>query len=162
MSGSAVVTRVVDVPAGAVWNVLSDGWLYATWVVGASRIRDVDRNWPRQGSRIHHSVGVWPAVIDDSTSVLSAVPERELMLRARAWPVGEATVRINLDPQDQGRTAISMAEDVVAGPGRIVPQAVRQLLITPRNREALLRLSLLAEGRAAELPASPPRRREAG
>ncbi|WP_324188972.1 SRPBCC family protein [Nocardia farcinica] len=37
--------------------VLSDGWLYAGWVVGASHIRDVDPDWPGVGSRIHHSVG---------------------------------------------------------------------------------------------------------
>lgn len=111
-----MVTRVVDAPATAIWSVLSDGWLYATWVVGASRIRDVDASWPQKGSRIHHSVGVWPAVIDDSTGVLSVIPERELVLRARAWPAGEAMVRINPDPQDRRRTAISMAEDVVAGP----------------------------------------------
>jgi uncharacterized protein YndB with AHSA1/START domain len=154
--------RVVDVPAAAVWNVLSDGWLYANWVVGASRIREVDHGWPQPGSRIHHSVGVWPAVINDTTSVLSVITERELVLRARAWPAGEAMVRINLDPQDRGRTAISMAEDVVGGPGRVVPQPVRQLLIVPRNRETLLRLSLLAEGRAIELPMPADRGRELG
>lgn len=159
MNESAVITRVVDVPAEAVWDVLSDGWLYATWVVGASRIRDVDQEWPATESRIHHSVGMWPALIDDSTSVLSSVPDRELVLRARAWPAGEAIVRISLESPDPGRTAISIAEDVVGGPARVVPQPVRQLLIGPRNRETLLRLSLLAEGRAAELPASVYRRR---
>lgn len=134
------------------WNVLSDGWMYATWVVGASRIRDVDADWPQAGSRIHHSVGVWPAVLDDSTSVLSVIPGRELVLRARAWPAGAATVRINLDPQARGRTVISMVEDVVAGPARIVPQPARQLLVAPRNRETLLRLALLAKGRAVQVP----------
>ena len=39
--GRAVVSRQVDAPARAVWDVLSDGWLYASWVVGASRVRDV-------------------------------------------------------------------------------------------------------------------------
>jgi hypothetical protein len=145
-----VVKRVVDVPAASIWAVLADGGLYANWVVGASRIRDVDPDWPRAGARIHHSVGVWPALLDDSTSVLSVVAERELVLRARAWPAGEAMVRINLDPQGDGRTAVSMTEDAVAGPGRVVPQPARQALIVPRNREALLRLSLLAAGRAVE------------
>ena len=36
------VTRTVDAPAEAVWAVLADGWLYASWVVGASRVREVD------------------------------------------------------------------------------------------------------------------------
>ena len=31
------VSRSVAAPAEAVWAVLSDGWQYATWVVGASR-----------------------------------------------------------------------------------------------------------------------------
>ena len=34
--------RSVDAPAEAVWDVLADGWQYATWVVGASRVRAVD------------------------------------------------------------------------------------------------------------------------
>lgn len=160
MSGSAIVQRVVDVPAGAVWDVLADGWLYANWVVGASRIRNVTPDWPQAGSRIHHSVGAWPALIDDSTSVLSMASGRELVLQARAWPAGEAVVRINLEPQGDGQTVISMAEDVVGGPGRIVPQPVRQLLIVPRNREALTRLSLLAAGRVGESPGALRRGRE--
>lgn len=145
-----MVQRIVDVPASAVWAVLADGWSYATWVVGASRIRDVDPGWPQVGARIHHSVGLWPAVIDDNTSVLSSTTERELVLQARAWPAGAAMVRITLDPQDDGRTVISMVEDVVGGPGRALPQPARQVLIVPRNREALLRLSLLAAGRFDE------------
>lgn len=156
----AEVTRVADAPPAAVWAVLADGWLYANWVVGASRIRDVESEWPAPGARIHHSVGVWPALIDDTTSVLAAVPQRELVLRARAWPAGEATVQIHLAPQDGDRTRIRIVEDAVRGPGRIIPHPVRQALIVPRNREALLRLSLLAEGRADELPAPAPHRLE--
>ena len=41
--GVVTVTREVDAPAQAVWDVLADGWFYATWVVGASRVRGVDR-----------------------------------------------------------------------------------------------------------------------
>ena len=54
-----------------VWSVLADGWSYAMWVVGASRIRAVDTNWPAPGSRIHHSVGVWPVVLSDHTESVS-------------------------------------------------------------------------------------------
>jgi len=35
--GRARVTREVAAPASVVWATLSDGWLYASWVVGASR-----------------------------------------------------------------------------------------------------------------------------
>ncbi len=40
--GRAAVHRDVAAPAAAVWGVLADGWLYANWVVGASRVRSVD------------------------------------------------------------------------------------------------------------------------
>ena len=39
------VSRSVAAPAEAVWAVLADGWQYATWVVGASRVRAVDAGW---------------------------------------------------------------------------------------------------------------------
>ena len=55
-----VVEREIAASADDVWAVLEDGWLYPTWVVGASRMRDVDDNWPEVGSRLHHSVGNWP------------------------------------------------------------------------------------------------------
>lgn len=41
-----------------------------------------------------------------------------------------------------------MTEHVSSGPARIVPRVVQNLLITPRNNEALGRLSDLATGRA--------------
>lgn len=146
------LTRIADAPPAAVWAVLADGWLYSGWVVGASRIREVEANWPEPGASIHHSVGAWPALIDDCTSVLAAVSERELVLQARAWPAGEAVVRVELEPQADGRTMITMTEDATGGPGRIVPHPVRQALIRFRNREALLRLCLLAQGRGHRTP----------
>jgi uncharacterized protein YndB with AHSA1/START domain len=82
--------RIVKAPPTAVWEVLADGWLYPLWVVGASRIRDVDVSWPEQGSQIAHSVGAWPMLIDDTTEVTECRPGQLLALRARAWPAGEA------------------------------------------------------------------------
>ena len=145
--GKPVVSRTIAAPADVVWSVLADGWLYVTWVVGASRIRDVEREWPAEGSHIHHSVGVWPLLIDDSTEVLRSVPERELVLKARGWPVGEAHIAITLTPERAEHTTVSIAEDATAGPGRAIPVPVRQLAIGPRNVETLRRLALIAEGR---------------
>jgi hypothetical protein len=148
--GNAAVTRVVNAPADVVWSVLSDGWLYATWVVGASRIREVDPGWPGVGKCVHHSFGIWPLVIDDTSEVLVSVPERELKLRARGWPAGEAEVHLTLTPDRAEHTTVSIVEDAVAGPGTLIPRAVRQLAIAPRNVEALRRLALIAEGRYRE------------
>ncbi len=145
-------TRVVEASAEQVWAVLADGWLYATWVVGASRIRMVDAHWPAAGSKIHHSVGLWPALIDDHTEVSTARPGQELVLKARAWPVGEARVRVTIDGLDEHRCRVSMIEDATAGPGRLIPRPLRQLAILPRNKESLLRLALLAERRSPSSP----------
>lgn len=139
-------SRTITTTPDEVWKVLADGWLYPLWVVGASRIREVDDTWPAQGSRIHHSVGLWPALIDDNTEVTHAVPGSELRLRARGWPVGEADVRIRLSPSGPA-TEVSIDEDVVAGPGRLVPPPLRGLTLRWRNVETLRRLAYLAERR---------------
>ncbi len=146
-AGKTRVTYRAKAPATAVWAVLSDGWLYANWVVGASRIRDVDPAWPAAGSRIHHSVGVWPALVDDETVVTESVPERRLVLQAKGWPLGEARVFVQIDRASDDTCDVSIVEDVVKGPGRFVPKVIRQPLIAVRNREALRRLALIAQGR---------------
>jgi uncharacterized protein YndB with AHSA1/START domain len=149
-SANAVVSRSVNAPPDAVWAVLADGWLYANWVVGASRIRDVEPEWPAAGSRIHHSVGLWPLLLDDHTKVLESVVNKEILLVARAWPAGEAQVHIQLTPERADHTSVSITEDATAGPGKLIPRAARQLVIVPRNKETLQRLALLAEGRYRE------------
>jgi hypothetical protein len=148
--GVVSVTRRVDAPGDAVWEVLADGWAYATWVVGASRVRDVDHSWPAEGARIHHSFGLWPAVISDTTHVERSVPGTELALTARGWPAGEATVVLTITPRDSRSCTVTIEEDAVRGPGTLVPRPLRQLLIGPRNVEALRRLAYLAEGRHRE------------
>ena len=141
------VSRSVAAPADAVWAVLADGWQYATWVVGASRVRAVDDGWPDTGTRLHHSVGLWPALISDSTVSEECEAPRHLVLTARGWPAGEARVEIEVVPDGPGTCTVSIAEDASSGPGRLVPAPVRQAMILPRNREALKRLALIAEGR---------------
>jgi hypothetical protein len=142
--------RVVDATPDAVWAVLSDGWLYPMWVVGATRMRDVDDTWPSPGSRLHHSAGVWPLVIDDTTESLAVDPGRRLELRARGWPLGEAQVVIELSPVDGGgRCEVVLEETAVSGPGTLVPAPAEALLLGWRNTESLRRLAFIAEGRHA-------------
>ena len=141
------VERLVKTTPQRVWDVLADGWLYPLWVVGATRMRDVDEDWPALGSRIHHSVGVWPAVLDDDTEITHSEPLRQLGLRAKAWPfLGEAEVQIELSEQGAG-TRVVMAEDAVTPPGTLVPKLVRAPGIQWRNTESLRRLAFLAERR---------------
>ena len=143
-------SRQVAAPAEAVWAVLADGWQYATWVVGASRVRAVDGGWPAAGTKLDHSFGPWPAVISDSTVCEESEEPRHLVLRAKGWPMGEARVDIEIVPDGPGSCTVSIAEDAIAGPGTIVPVPLRQVMILPRNREALRRLAFIAEGRHRE------------
>ena len=149
-TGVVTVTREFDAPAQAVWDVLADGWFYATWVVGASRVRGVDEGWPAEGTRIHHSFGVWPAVISDTTHVVRSVAPTELTLKAKGWPAGEAEVVLTITPRGADSCTVAMAEDAVTGPGTLLPRPLRQLAIGPRNVEALRRLAYLVEGRHRE------------
>ena len=97
-----------------VFEVLENGWLYPAWVVGASRMRDVDEGWPAVGTRLHHSVGSWPLLIDDTTEVLEADPPSRLLLLARGWPAGEAHVEFVLE-QTGSETLVTIHEDAPPG-----------------------------------------------
>lgn len=146
------VTRRMRCPGDAVLAVLADGWSYATWVVGTSRIRGVDPDWPRPGSRIAHSAGIWPAVVDDVTVALAWDPAAgRLELQARGWPAGEARVLVRVR-RDGEECIVRLDEDAVRGPGAAVPRPLRTAALVPRNREALHRLAMLAERRPASGP----------
>lgn len=138
--------RTIATTPDRVWEVLSDGWLYPLWVVGAVRVRDVTESWPAVGAKIHHSVGTWPMLVDDHTEVLESLPGRRLKLKARVWPVGEAEVVITLTAIG-AETEIVMEEDAVAGPGVLVPEPFRGLTLKWRNVETLRRLAFIAENR---------------
>lgn len=142
----STTTRTVSATPEQVWEVLSDGWLYPLFVVGASRMREVDDSWPAVGSRLHHSVGSWPVLIDDTTEVLEVDEGRRLLLKARGWPAGEAHVEISLRP-DGDATVVTMVEDATSGPGVLVPKPLRDAQLHWRNVEALQRLAFVVEGR---------------
>lgn len=144
----ATNTRVIKSVPDDVWAVLSDGWLYPTWVVGATRMRDVDSTWPQTGSKLHHSAGVWPAVVNDNTEVLESEPGRFLRLRARGWPFGEAEVKISLTPSG-AETLVEIDETAVSGPGAMIPAPVEAVMVKWRNAETLRRLAFIVENRQA-------------
>ncbi len=140
-------SRVMRCKPEDVWAVLSDGWTYGLWVVGAARIRQVDPGWPEAGAKIHHSVGVWPVMLHDTTHSSGAKPPHLLQLRARAWPTGEANIEFRVEPHDQG-TVVTIHEETASGPATLIPSLVEQPLLKWRNSETLRRLSFIAEGRA--------------
>jgi len=140
------VTRMVEATPEQIWEVLADGWSYPSWVVGASRMRAVSEEWPAKGAKLYHSAGVWPAVLNDETTVLDSEPQRLLRLQAKGRPAGEATVELRIEPAGDG-SKITILEDATRGPGSYLPKALRQPLIALRNTETLRRLAYMAEGR---------------
>jgi uncharacterized protein YndB with AHSA1/START domain len=142
----STTTRLLHASPAQVWEVLCDGWLYPLWVVGATRMRDVDESWPEVGSRLHHSVGAWPLVLDDKTEVDECRPESLLVLKAHAWPAGRADVTLRLQPMGT-ETEVVMEEHAASGPGALVPRPLQDPLLQWRNTEALRRLAFLVERR---------------
>jgi uncharacterized protein YndB with AHSA1/START domain len=142
----STTSRPISATPEQVWSVLADGWLYPLFVVGASRMRDVDETWPAVGSRLHHSVGTWPLLIDDTTEVLEVEEDRRIVLKARGWPAGEARVEISLRPTADA-TVVTIVENATAGPGALVPKPVQDVQLHLRNTETLRRLAFVAEGR---------------
>jgi uncharacterized protein YndB with AHSA1/START domain len=137
-------TRDVHASCQRVWDVLANGWTYSQWVVGNSRTRAVGADWPEPGAAIRHSIGVWPLVINDQTSVESCVPLRELVLRAGLGPFGAARITMRLHEIPDG-CRVEMLEVPAEGPVTLVPDLLTLVVIHPRNRECILRLAALAE-----------------
>ena len=140
----STTTRIIHGSPEAVFDVLANGWTYSQWVVGASRIREVSEDWPAEGTEIHHSVGAWPLLIDDTTTVRRSERPTLLELTVRAWPSGEGVVRITCRPEGAD-TEVTMEEDAASGPALLVPRPVRSLALDRRNRETLARLAILVE-----------------
>lgn len=145
MSTPAVERRIEATPE-QVFAVLADGWLYPGWVVGASRMREVDDTWPAEGARLHHSFGVWPALVNDETTILEWLPDARMVLEAKGWPMGTAKVVLTVEADGATASRVRIAEDVSRGPGRLLVKPVRQALMLKRNTETLRRLAFLAEG----------------
>jgi Polyketide cyclase / dehydrase and lipid transport len=147
--GAAVasIEREVQASAAEIWAVLADGWSYSSWVVGTSKIRAVDATWPQVGTRIHHSVGAWPLLIEDYTEVLESVEPTRLVVRARGWPMGEAKVAITIEPRGV-RSLLRLDEEPTAGPAAWLNNPVFDAALRQRLSEMSTRLGALAEGRA--------------
>ncbi|HYD08570.1 MAG TPA: SRPBCC family protein [Acidimicrobiales bacterium] len=132
-------------PPEAVFAVLSDGWRYADWVVGAKTIRNVDADWPTPGAKFHHKVGFGPIEIKDSSTLEAIDPPRSMTLNVRARPAGVARVHITLEPDGEGGTNIELDEHPIAGIAKLTDNPIQRTLLRGRNLEALRRLKNLAE-----------------
>jgi uncharacterized protein YndB with AHSA1/START domain len=137
----------MPVPPDAVWDALADPGSYAYWVVGSKAIRDADPHWPEPGSRFHHTVAVGPLEVGDHTESLEARRPELLRIRAKARPIGTATVTMEMSPRDGG-TVVRMTENP-DGPFVLLNlNPLLHVFTKSRNGESLMRLEELALRRA--------------
>ncbi|HVE67960.1 MAG TPA: SRPBCC family protein [Solirubrobacteraceae bacterium] len=146
--------RVIEASAQAVFDVLADPRGYAYWVIGSMEVRDADDAWPQRGSRFHHTVGMGPLRVKDHTRVEEVEPGRFLQLQTKARPLGNARVKLELEPAGQA-TKVTMIEDPADKPTAFVFMPLTHLLIRGRNVRSLDRLAELAEGRVT-MPGDEP------
>jgi uncharacterized protein YndB with AHSA1/START domain len=137
-------TREVTASREQVWAVVADGWAYTQWVVGNSRTRAVDSNWPQPGAVIRHSVGIWPIVINDQTVVEGCTPFHEIVLHAGLGPLGAMRITLRLEDTADG-CRVEMIEVGAGGLLNLLPDRLVLLGVAPRNRECLWRLAAMAE-----------------
>ena len=141
----------IDATPEHVFDVLLDAETYEDWVVGCDEIRRVDAAWPRPGSKFHHTVGVGPIKVEDTTKVLANEAPRRLVLEARARPAGVANVVFTVTPTGGGepRSRVAIEEYPVRGVAKAIHNPLLEVLIKARNAETLRRLSREVEKRAA-------------
>lgn len=143
-NGTSLVSLEMRATPDEIFAVLSDGYAYDDWVVGAKQIRRVDDEWPAVGSMFHHELGVGPIDIEDSSKVIEVDPPRHLVLSVRFRPAGTAVVELTLEPLDETTTRVVMKETPTSGAARKLALATSVMLFV-RNEWSLLRLRRLVD-----------------
>jgi Polyketide cyclase / dehydrase and lipid transport. len=141
----SVNTRRFACTPEEVFRALADPWVFPTWVVGASRLRGADGHFPEPGSRLHHSIGVWPFVLNDETAVEEWDPPRRFVIEAKTRPVGTERVVMEVRLHGSG-CVVRMEERAITGIASRIPAVIADPILWIRNREALRRLEWVARG----------------
>ena len=136
----------VAAPPERVFEVLLDPRYYGHWVVGAREIRGWDDDWPRIGSRFHHTQGKPPFTIEDHSVLEDMDPPHRFVLLAKARPTGTFRVTLHLAPNATG-THVTMIEEPGDKLTKLVFSPLAHLLLRGRNEISLRRLRDIAEGR---------------
>ena len=135
---------IVAATRDEVFALLLDPYAYPKWVVGTQRIRAVDDDWPREGARFHHSVGIGPFGTSDSTSIVASRPPSDLELEVRFRPLGVAGVSLHVSNAGAG-SRIVLREEPTSGPLATLRGRALDAVVHGRNALSLWRLRRLAE-----------------
>lgn len=145
----ASVSTVVHAAPERVFMLLEDARSLENVVVGSRKIRWFDPRWPDLHTELHHSVGIPPLVLRDSTQVMEVAPPTRLVLEARFRPVGVMNVEFTLRPHPEG-TELVIDEYPIAGPIHApLLRPLTHLLIRYRNHEMGRRMRRLVDAREA-------------
>lgn len=145
----AVCSIEVTAPIDQVFDVLLDPNAYPEWVIGAHKIRWIDRDWPTPGSAFHHEAGPWFARHRDKTEMVRSEPGRWIELRAHTRPTGSASVRLTLEAKAE-RTIVTLDERTVGGLIARVWNPLLERMLKARNEESLKRLARYIESGARQ------------
>jgi len=133
-----VARRRIPRPVEDVFATISDPRTYPDWLVGAQRIRSVDRSFPAPGAEFEHSVGPTGAVtVDDSSEVLDADAPHHLRLKVRA---GLFTATVDFEVHDAGEGSEVRFTELPSGWARPLTPLLRPLLHA-RNERSLRQLA---------------------
>ena len=130
----AVSTTVLAAPPERVFGVLEDPRSLAYFVVGSRKIRRFDPRWPELHTEVHHTVGIGPLSIRDTSEVVAVNPPSLLVLDARIRPFGALSVMFSIARADAGST-LTIEEHPVRGMlSWPAVSAIVDPLLTWRNR----------------------------
>ena len=133
----AEVRITVPAPPEAVFAVLSDPTTYPEWLVGAQRIREVDHDFPSEGSSFDHEVGPGSAVtVSDSSEVRASDEPSRLELEVHAGPF-QGVVEFDLERIADG-TLVTFREHVTGSLAAAMPVLRGPIFL--RNRMSLDKL----------------------
>jgi uncharacterized protein YndB with AHSA1/START domain len=126
--------------------VIADPATYPDWLVGTSKIRDIEHNFPSPGATFRHTVGMRPFAVPDLTVVRDVEPDRSLTLSVRARPLFSAEVIFRIVGDDE-RSVVTIEEEPTL---RLLGNVLRPLVdpvIHHRNHRSLRRLEALMDRR---------------
>lgn len=141
----AVMHRLVHQPPSRVWDVLSDGDRYATWVVGTQDAWEEKSEWPREGATLGYRLKLGPWSYEGTTVVRICEPQRRLEMEAMAGKVGSARIAIELLPWGE-ETLVIVDEHPLRGRNNSMHNAAIDAVVHLRHRSMLRRLARAAEG----------------
>ena len=133
----------ISTPPERVFEVLSDRTQYQRWVVGTEETHEAEGDWPEVGSTLKYTVA-GPFKLSNRTVVKAVDAPHHLELRAKAGPMPDADITLDLYPEDGG-TRVRMHERPANGVVNVLTGPLGHFALSKRNQEALDRLRRISE-----------------